>query len=260
MKTSSYWLCAAALLAAVTPAMASSASWNGTWKLDPAKSQLTGDTFTYSMNPNGTIHYTNGGPVQFDFSCDGKDYTELADYTTSCKQVSDTVYSGTEKKDGKVLSTWQRVISPDGKTMTITSKGTRPDGTAFTNVNTYERVSGTSGLAGKWKNLKSTSSVAGLMTISRSGSEVTLRYPHAEQVVTAKLDGSPAPLTGPTLPPGVTVSIKPVGSNAIDEVTTFKGKVFAEDMLTLNSDGTTITDVSTTPGQSDKQTYVYEKQ
>lgn len=261
MKISIYSICVAALLAASTsPAPASTATWNGTWKLDQAKSQMTGDTFTYSMNANGTIHYANGGTVSFDFACDGKDYAVIADFTTACKKINDTTYDGTDKQNGKVQSTWQRVISAGGKTMTITTKGTRPDGTAYTDVATYERVSGTSGLAGEWKNVKATSSAAASMTIAISGTTLTLAYPGYKQSVTAKLDGSEAPLTGPTVPAGVTMSFKPIGSQEIHQVTKFKGKVFSEDTLTISSDGTTITDVSSTPGQSGKQTYVYEKQ
>ena len=261
MKKSLFSLYIAALAAALTiPALAGSASWNGTWKLNLAKSQMTGDSFTYSMNPNGTIHYTNGGTVAYNFACDGKDYTQIADYTTACKKVSATVYEGTDKQNGKVLSTWRRVLSADGKSMTITSTGMQPDGKTYTDVNTYERVSGTSGLAGEWKNVKATSNVAGTLTIALSGNTITLGYPAYKQSVTAKLDGSDAQLTGPTLPSGVMVSFKPMGSQQLSMVTKYKGKIFSEDTYTLSADGKTITDVTTTPGQSGKQTYVYEKQ
>jgi len=37
-----------ALLSATTLAIAADNPWIGTWKLDPAKSHFTGDTFTYS--------------------------------------------------------------------------------------------------------------------------------------------------------------------------------------------------------------------
>lgn len=261
MKRSSYWICVAALLAASTsPALASNASWNGTWKLDRAKSQMTGDTFTYSMNANGTIRYSNGGALQYSFACDGKEYTVLPGYMIACKKVSDTAYDFTNKQNGKILSTDQQVISTNGKTMTDTAKGTRPDGTTYTTVDTYERVSGTSGLIGEWKhvNVKSTAA-ADLMTISISGTMLTLRFPAYKQSVMAKLDGSDAPVTGPTLAPGVTVSFKLLGPRQIYQVTKLKGKVVGEDTMTLSTDGT-ITDVSSTPGQSAKQTYVYEKQ
>jgi hypothetical protein len=142
------------------------------------------------------------------------------------------------------------VISANGKTMTDTGKGTRPDGTTYTTVDTYERVSGTSGLVGEWKhvNVKS-ASAASLFTMSISGTTLTQRNPSYKSSVTAKLDGSDAPLTGPTMPAGVTVSFKPLGSRQIYSVTKFKGKVVGEDTMTLSTDGTTITDVSSSPAR-----------
>jgi hypothetical protein len=90
LKLPIYWICVAALLATSTsPALANNASWNGTWKLDRAKSQMTGDTFTYSMNATGTIRFSNGGPITYNFACDGKDYTSVDSYTIACKKVSD---------------------------------------------------------------------------------------------------------------------------------------------------------------------------
>lgn len=256
-----YRICVAALLVASTsPALAGNAAWNGTWKLDQAKSQMTGDTFTYTMNPNGTIRYSNGGTFTYNFACDGKDYPTIANYSTACKKVSDTTYDFTNMQHGKVQSTDQVVISADGKTMTDTGKGTRPDGTTSNSVDTYERVSGTSGLAGEWKHVNDKSSTAGFMMISISGTTLTQRNTAYKTSVTAKLDGSDATLTGPTVPAEVTVSFKPQGAREIYSVTKFKGKVIGEDTMTLSADGMTLTDVSTTPGQSAKQTYVYEKQ
>lgn len=257
-----YRICVAALLVASTsPALASDAAWNGTWKLDRAKSQMTGDTFTYSMNANGTFRVTNG-TFTYDFACDGKDYTVIAaGNTTACKKVSDTTYDFTNKMNGKVLSTDQQVISANGKTMTDTAKGTRPDGTTYTSVDAYDRVSGTSGLIGEWKHVNAdTAGPPSLMTISISGTTITQRSPGYKSGATAKLDGSEAPWTGPTIPAGVTVSFKPLSSRKLYSVTKFKGKVVGEDTMTLSADGTTITDVSSSPGQSAKQTYVYEKQ
>lgn len=261
MKLSVYCICVAALVAAsASVASATDASWNGTWKLNRAKSQMTGDTFTYSMNANGTFHVSNGGPITFDFACDGKDYTVIPGSTIACKKISDTTYDFTNKQNGKLLSTDQEVISDDGKTMTDTTKTTRPDGTTSTSVDTYDRVSGTSGLVGEWKHVNASSTGPSVMTISISGTTITQRGSAYKWSVTAKLDGSFAPVTGPTQPAGLMASFKPLGSHQIYSVTKLNGKVIGEDTMTLSADGMTITDVSSSPGQSAKQTYVYEKQ
>lgn len=252
--------CLAALIAtSAVPALAGNGSWNGTWILNQAKSRLTGDTFTYSKNTNGTLHFS-GSAMEFNLACDGKDYSETANYTTACKKVSASVYDGTDKQNGKVLSRSQSVISPDGKTMTITSNGTRPDGTADAEVDTYERVSGTSGLVGEWKHVKSKSSAASALTIALSGNTITLNDPGYRRTVTARLDGKGAPMTGPTLPTGVTVAFRRLGPLQLAMTIAYEGKIVEEDTLTLSADAKTLTEVSWSPGQSSKQTSVYEKQ
>ena len=260
MRTLVYYAFIGIFASIAVPAFAAS-PWNGTWKLDQSKSQMTGDTFTYSVEPNGTYHFTNGSTLQFTFACDGKDYTVVSDYTTACKKVSDTTSAMTTRQNGKLISTSTQVISADGKTMTVTTNGTRPDGTAYTDVAVDRRISGDSGLAGEWKTAKSSSSVSGVMKISTSGDTMTLEYPGYKQTVTAKLDGTDTPFTGPRLPPGVTLSLKTQGPNEVMEVLKLNGKEWSKDLLTVSPDGQTLTDLSWTPGKdNEKQTYVYEKQ
>ena len=62
------------LVFAAFPALAQS-PWNGTWKLNQARSHMTGDTFTLTK-AGGKYHY-DGGSVQYDYACDGKDYPTL---------------------------------------------------------------------------------------------------------------------------------------------------------------------------------------
>jgi hypothetical protein len=57
---------------------------------------------------------------------DGKDYPDLGPDVrpgeTSCaKRIDEHTIQVTDKLDGKVISTEERVVSPDGMTLTITS-------------------------------------------------------------------------------------------------------------------------------------------
>jgi hypothetical protein len=75
--------CAAVLLlTAVAPCFAADAAWTGTWKMNPAKSKMTGDTFTIVAKPGGMLRMES--TVSYDFACDGKPYPTLADRTVSC--------------------------------------------------------------------------------------------------------------------------------------------------------------------------------
>lgn len=261
MRNSFYYALAGLCLAALTAPAFASSPWNGTWKLDEAKSQMAGGTFTYSMQPSGTYRFSDGSNLQFTFACDGKDYPVVADYSATCTKAGDQTYVFTSLKNGKLVSTSTQVISSDGKTMTDTTKGTRPDGTPFTDIEVDRRISGTTGLAGEWKSAKSSSSAPSVMKISVSANAMTLEFPGYKSTVTAKLDGTDAPATGPQVPPGVTMSLKSQGTNEVTSASKLNGKVYSYDLYTLSADGKTITDVSWLPGKpNEKQTYVYEKQ
>ena len=262
MKTLLRAACAALVISSVAaPALAADSPWNGTWKLNEAKSNFTGNTFTYSMNPNGTLHYSNGSNVSFNFACDGKDYPSVADRTISCTKADGATYDFTYKAAGKVLGTSVTVISSDGKSITDTYKATKPDGTSFTTTTTSARVSGTAGLAGEWKDTKSASTSASIMTIAVTGDSFHFAYPEWKQGATVKLDGTYAPFTGAQVPEGVTVSYKAVSPTQLNGGTKLNGKLWSEDTMTLSADGKTITDVSWSPGKpNEKTTAVYDKQ
>jgi len=58
------------------PAGAASAAdspWNGTWKLDEAKSQFTGGTMTFSKGAGDMLHFSDGSTTDYDFAIDGKE-------------------------------------------------------------------------------------------------------------------------------------------------------------------------------------------
>ena len=67
-------LTAALISVSLCSALTAGSPFNGTWKFNPAKSQLTGDTFTYSAGPDGKLHFSDGGAWEFDFALDGKPY------------------------------------------------------------------------------------------------------------------------------------------------------------------------------------------
>lgn len=257
MKSRLLFVCAAVALAAA-PCVAAASSWDGTWKLNEAKSKMTGSTVTITQN--GNMYTVDTGSFKFNFACDGKDYNVLPDRTISCTG-SGRNYSLAEKINGKVYSTTRRQISADGKTLTDVTTGTRPDGTKFTDHETDTRVGGGSGMAGTWRADAVKSSAPGVMVLKVNGDVLHFENPGFKSASDAKLDGTPAPVTGPTMPAGVTTWNKSEGPNKVESAVLLNGKEVGRDIMTLSADGKTITDVSWTPGkESEKQTYVYEKQ
>jgi hypothetical protein len=251
--------CAAALsMAAAIPCFAAGSPWDGTWKLNEAKSKMTGGTV--DITKNGDMYMVNTGSFSYKFACDGKDYPVLADRTAVCTG-GPRMFTDVMKINGKVYETTKHEISADGKTMTSVSTGTHPDGTAFTDRTTDIRVGSGTGLAGTWKSTKVKNSVPDVMVLKVNGNVLHYESPGFKEVSNAKLDGAPAPITGGTAPPGLMISNKADGPDKLASSVMLNGKNLGKDVMTLSPDGKTITDVSWTPGkESEKQVAVYDKQ
>jgi hypothetical protein len=250
-----------ALLAftAASPCFAADSPWSGTWKENLAKGKLTGDTVTITEKGSG-YHFTNG-PISYDFSCDGKPYTTLANNTISCTSTSDGGFDLTTTANGKLTSKSHRSFSPDGKQMTMNITNYREDGTTSNAVIVRTRKSGSKGLVGEWVDSKVTPSEPDVMTTKVDGDMFHMQGQHAKTSIDAKLDGTESKVVGPMVPAGATASYKSVSSHKLQYAFKVDGKVMGEGTLTLSPDGKTLTDTSWSPGkEAEKTMQVYDKQ
>jgi hypothetical protein len=249
-------------LAVVTPCFATSSPWDGTWKLNEAKSKLTGETFTLTALPNGGFHLSEmNGSFQLDYPCNGKEYTVYEHRTGTCLKVDDHHYKMAGKLDGKPSWEGTSVVSPDNKFLTNTANERRPDGTTSTMVNKFERIGAGTGRAGTWKNVKSSDDAPDVMKLTLNGDTLRTETPAYKSVSIAKLDGSVAKLEGPDLPKALAIRMKSDGPLKIHVTSTFNGKPSSDGYETVSADGKTLTQVSWDPGKpDDKQIYIYEKQ
>jgi hypothetical protein len=127
----------------------------GNWKLNLEKSKYNpgpppkGQTLT--IEPSGgnekvTSEVTSADGsrtvIVYTAAYDGKDYpvtgSSVAD-TVSLKRIDARTSERTDKKAGKVVQTFRRVVSSDGKTMTVTIKGTNDKGQPMNNVVLFEK-------------------------------------------------------------------------------------------------------------------------
>ena len=256
-----FLVCALTAFAAL-PSLAADSPWAGTWKLDLAKSNFTGDTFTYSKAANGMMHFSDGSIANYDFAIDGKDYKTVYDRTTAWTEAGNNAWDSVSKANGKVLVKVHRQLSADGKTLTVTDTGTRPDGTTFHDETIYTRVTGTTGLVGKWRSTKVTISAPDSFVIScPSPGTIHWDIPAYKESVEGKLDGTDLPITGPNVPPGLTLSVKQDAPNKLSYVVKGNGKADSYGIQTLATDGKSFTDISWSAGKPDeKATGVYVKQ
>ena len=242
-------------------ALAADSPWVGTWKLDPAKSHFTGDTFTYSKAANGMMHYADGSASDYDFAVDGKPYKSLNRTIVWSHPAPDT-WDSQFTVNGKVVGTTRRVLSADGKTLTLSMKGARPDGSPYDDEAVYERVGAGEGLTGTWRSVKASSGGAPLtFVITSAATGLHYDVPDMKATVDGATDGSDRPINGPTVPPGTTIAFKAVSPMEMKYVVKVNGKPDTVGVQTIAAGGHSFSDVSWTPGkESEKQTAVYVKQ
>jgi hypothetical protein len=232
----------------------------GTWKMNPAKSKLTGDTMKFEKTPSGKIRSSASG-VSYTFNVDGKEYTGPFGEAIVWKQIDDSTWETTYTQKGILLSTDTTKLSPDGKTLTVVSKGTKPDGETFQDTTVYERIAGEKGLLGRWRDKEVKVSAPETLEIKPFGPNgllmTSLGY---KWTFEAKFDGKDYPVTGPTVPAGLTGVLRHIGSHSLHLVVKKSGKALFRETYTVSRDGRTLTIVGTPVAVDEPYSEVFERQ
>jgi hypothetical protein len=246
-----------ALTFSAIPALAQS-PWNGTWKLNQAKSQMTGDTHT--LTKSGNKYHLNEGSVEYDFACDGKDYPIFGGEAVSCKETPTTLDS-TYKQSGKIVQTINRQMDPSGKTYRSTGTYILAAGGTTITKTSYTRVGQGTGMAGTWRSDSTSSNHVEAFTMRVSGNSMHMDLPEEHATWDGKLDGTPSAVHGPEVPNGLMLSEKAEGSNKLIGEAMVGDKRLGHSEDTLTADGKSFTEIDWDPAKpNEKQTYVYEKQ
>jgi len=249
------------LIAAAAVALtAAEAPYAGKWKMNPAKSDFGETTVTYEQLNSGEIQGTADG-LTFKFKTDGKDYPNPWGGTGAWKSVNANTWTVEQKINGKLVTTDTMTVSADGKTLTVNSKGTKPNGEAIDDTTVMQRVSGASGLFGKWKtkNLKSSSpSVLELTPVGTDG--LTIKVVDVNMTCECKFDGKDHACSGPTLGAGWTVVLSKSGANGFEMTSKKDGKALYKSTYAVSADGKTLTESGGATGTAEKYKAVYDKQ
>jgi len=250
-------LAGAFALALASTAFAAS-PWDGTWKLDRAKSHLTGASYTYSKTADGMWQIKNG-PITISFGADGKPYPVLdADHTMIVTMPDAHTMKTVNQFKGKTTSTSVDTLSADGNTLTDVTTGTHEDGSPFTSTETDTRSGTGDGFAGTWISTKESNNTPSTNVITTAADSVTFVDPTSQFSLTAKLDGTPAAAVSPQMTEGVTFSYKKTSANRLDYTVMLKGSKVLEGYMELARNGKSYQDVSWLIGkESEKTTAVY---
>lgn len=243
-----------------TVLLAADPPYVGKWKLNPAKSDFGETTVTYEQMAGGEMKVTGDGQ-SYTFRTDGKDYPTPWGITVAWKAVNANTWENTTKSNGKVTSSATLKLAADGKTLTVDAKAIKATGETSNDSIVYQRLSGASGLAGKWKTKNVKVGSPGTVTINPSGTDgLTLTYVEEKGSCTAKFDGKDYPATGPIWPSGWTCVIAKNGASALDVSWKKDGKVMYRDTFTASADGKTLTDLGGAPATVEKVKAVYDRQ
>jgi hypothetical protein len=262
MKTSTVSIAAAALFAATTAlSPASDSAYDGTWKIDLAKSKLTGNTFTYAAAAGGKVRYSNGSSASYVFACDGKPYPTIPGETVTCSKGGAMGYSLAFTTKGKLEGTETDTVAGDGKMLTIVNHDTYGNGKTATTTTQFVRVGSGTGPIGEWKSAKTHSSSPNAFTLAATPTTMNYEAKLSGTKVVLKLDGTKSPIVGATVPPGLFVIVKSAGPTTFSFAVLAGGKETGDSTWTLSSDAKTLSWTSWVPGKkAEATTAVYEKQ
>jgi hypothetical protein len=247
-----------ALLLLATAAFAQS-PLAGTWKFNPAKSKLAGDTITFASAPTGGVKITANGQ-SYTFKPDGSDTTTPIGSTSAWTKVDDSTWKEVDRLGSTPLGTTLYKLSADGKTLTVNSTGKKPNGDAFNDTAVYTRILPGAGFFGKWKSTKVDVAMAGYVFKDNGDGTLLWSLPEYKATVTLKLDGKDYPATGPTVPPGLTLTLTPAGAHKFLMVEKKDSKPIFKATETVSADGKTLTETGSAVGVDEPSTVVYDKQ
>ncbi len=227
-------------------AMAQSAPFDGTWKVDMKKAQLPRKPEVFLLQ-NGMYSCKTCVPP-YEVKADGSDQPVTGDpyaNTIAVKVIDDHTVEITGKKDGKEMFSAKDVVSSDGNVLTAnwTYNGS-PQGGPISGKDVLKRVGkgpeGASLISGSWRDEKTEDMPADALTFTfkSNGDEYTYSTPTG-QGYTAKLGGGEAPYKGD---PGISsVSLKKINDHTIEESDMRDGKVISVARLTVSPDGKKMT-------------------
>jgi hypothetical protein len=221
--------------------------WNGSWKADPSTLTYSGATFTVTSDADG-FTVTRGGTAGPKLVCDGKPQKTEAGTMTACTKAG-ADYALDVTRDGRQVRKTMISVSADGKTRISKSEMFPTEGSSYTTVTKAERVSGGPGMAGEWKEVKTTSSADnGVLSIEVKEDTIAFKETDTPKPIECKLDGTETK-AGDTS----TMSVKLADPRTLKVTYSSDGKVRRENTFELSEDGKTIVETDVTPAPSESK-------
>ena len=231
----------------------------GKWKLNMEKSKFTGEQ-TKIEDLGGNKYKWTSGNVTNTYTADGSDQPTQFGNTVAITPVDANNWKMVIKKDGRVLTSMTHTLSADGKTQTIKGTGNKPDGTTDDFAVTMKKVSGGSGWGGTWEDTDVKFTSPDEWDIQAyEGDGLTFHTAAYKDTLSMKFDGKDYEEKGPNVAPGSMSSGKRVNPHTVELTDKVKGEVMDQMKFEVSPDGKMLTVTVQGTGQSNAQTYVYNK-
>ena len=195
----------------------------GTWRLNEAKSKLTGEQLRVEEFGGNKYAFTFGN-VSNTLVADGTYQPIHFGRTRSITKQGPNLWKVVTKRGGRILSseTWR--LSQDGKTMNIEMTGKQPDGSAFNYHWEGKRTAGTKGFAGTWESTQVKIGSPYVFEIKPyDGDGLSFYSPAEHETLNLKFDGKDYPDTGPNVPAGSVSSGHRVDEHTLQRFIGFTG-------------------------------------
>jgi hypothetical protein len=212
----------------------------GKWKIDQAKSHITGTTDSVTAVAPNTWKFQDGS-LSWTVKADGTDQPTPPFGTTALKVLNPTTWQFANKSDGKPLGTETWVLSADSKSMTRTFAGQKENGEPFSGVATMRRTAGTTGFEGSWESTEVQMDFDEVDIEPNGDDGIRVHVPADDTRYSVKFGDKEYPEEGPRLPAGMTVSVKMTGARTAQATTRLNGKVFDHEDWEVSADGMTFT-------------------
>ena len=253
------WSLALACILAGSLCAGQSDPFCGKWKLNQAKSKITGEQMKIE-DLGGNKYKITFGNVSDTITADGTDQAGNFGRTTSITPDGPNNWMMVIKKDGTVLSSMTHTLSADGKTQTIKGTDNRPDGSTSDYSVHLKRVGSGSGWAGTWESTGVNLSTPDEWEIEAyEGDGLTFTTAAYHDTLSMKFDGKDYEEKGPTVAPGSASSGKRIDAHTLAVTDKVKGQVMDHTKFQVSADGKVLTLTVRDAGQPHEQTFVYDK-
>lgn len=239
--------------------------FDGTWKIDLSKTEQPAKPDVFLLQ-EGKFQCQTCDPA-ISVKADGTDQRFAGNPcydTVNIKVLSDRVIEETDRHNGKPVRTLRIEVSQnnDQASFDLTdmcNKNSDPVSVRWLAKRVTQAPAGSHLVSGSWRTVKQESAAenALLVTLKLANNTFSFMDPTG-QGHSAKLDGTYAPFVGGV--DNALVSVKRIGTNAIEETDVRDGKAFRRTVFTVAADGKTMKAAITDLVQDSTIQFVLDRQ